>query len=140
VYYSYYAYWSFSRSWVLGHKMREDPPVFHDLRGTFVMLEAQANCATQGLNHYVLAHLVWDLDTDVDIAMEKFFREYYGPVAKPMRDYWLTTERFYSVERPGANNPPRVALRPEYWTTLKDCLATARQAAGNLPADQKRFS
>jgi hypothetical protein len=72
--------------------------------------------------------------------MEKFFQEYYGPVAKPMRDYWLTTERLYALERPGANNPPRMALRPESWTSLEECLATAMQAAANLPGDQKRFA
>jgi len=139
-YYDYYGHWTFPGPWGMVHKMREDLPAFHDLGGTFLMLEAQANFATQGLNHYILAQLVWDLDTDVDIAMEKFFRGYYGPVAKPMRNYWLTTERLYALERPGANNPPRVAMRPESWTELQQCLATATQAAANLPADQKRFA
>jgi hypothetical protein len=139
-YYDYYGHWTFPGPWGMVHKMREDLPAFHDLGGTFLMLEAQANFATQGLNHYVLANLVWNLDIDVDIAMEKFFQEYYGPVAKPMRDYWLTNERLYALERPGANNPPRVAVRPESWTELQPCLAAATQAAANLPADQKRFA
>ena len=139
-YYDYYGHWTFPGPWGMVHKMREDLPAFRDVGGTFVMIEAQANFATQGLNHYILSCLEWDLNTDVDVAMEKFFQGYYGPVAKPMRDYWLTTERFYALERPGANNPPRVALRPEYWTTLRECLDRATEAAAHLPPDQKRFA
>src|SRR5436190_17463037 len=121
------------------HKMREDLPAFRDLGGTFAMLEAQANFATQGLNHYILGQLVWNLDADVDLAMHKFFECYYGPISKQMGNYWLTTERLYALERPSANNPPRMALRPESWSTLRQCLATATQAAATLPAGQKRF-
>ncbi len=139
-YYDYYGHWTFPGPWGMVHKMREDLPAFRDLGGTFVMLEAQANFATQGLNHYVLAQLMWNLDADVDLAMEKFFQDYYGPVAKPMRNYWMTTEQLYSLERPGANNPPRMALRPESWTELERCLTAATKAAANLPAEQKRFA
>ena len=57
-----------------------------------------------------------------------------------MRDYWMTAERFYALERPATNNPPRAALRPEFWAELERCLARAVQAAANLPADQKRFA
>jgi hypothetical protein len=139
-YYDYYGHWTFPGPWGMVHKMREDLPAFRDLGGTFVMLEAQANFGSQGLNHYILANLVWNLDVDVDLAMEKFFREYYGPVYRPMRNYWLTTERLYALERPGANNPPRVAMRLESWTTLEQCLIAAKEAASKLPPEQKRFA
>jgi hypothetical protein len=139
-YYDYYGHWTFPGPWALVHKMREDLPAFRDMGGTYIMLEAQPNFATQGLNHYVLAQLAWNLDVDVDLAVEEFIHRYYGPVAEPMRDYWMTAERFYALERPATNNPPRAALRPEFWAELERCLARASQVAANLPADQKRFA
>jgi len=139
-YYDYYGVGSFLGPWGMLHKMREDLPAFYDLGGNFLVLEALPNFATQGLNNYMAARLCWNVDADVDLLLEEFFTKYYGPAAEPMRNYWLASERFYNLERPGTTNPPRALFHPEFFTELDGDLAAARQAVANLPAEQKRFA
>jgi hypothetical protein len=139
-YYDYYGVGGYYGPWPYVHKLREDLPAFHDMGGTFVVLEAQPNFATQGLNHYAATQLVRDIGADIDIALEKFFREYYGPAAKPMRDYWLVAERYYATERPNTSSAACTPMRPEFWQDLAGCLARAGRIAARLPAHQKRFA
>ncbi|MDO8587514.1 MAG: DUF4838 domain-containing protein [Armatimonadota bacterium] len=139
-YYDYFGQVSYLGPWSMVHKMREDIPAFRDLGGTFLMLENQPLFITQGLNHYISGRLVWDVNVDVDLALEEFFREYYGPAAKEMREYWLMAERFYALERPSSNWYPRAGIRHEFWTELAGCLARAEKSVADLPASQKRFA
>jgi len=138
-YYDYYgAYFS---PWGVIHKMREDLPAFHDLGGTYLVLEAQPMFAIQGLNHYIANLLNHDLDTDVDLAMEEFFQKYYGPAAGPMRDYWLGVERRFALERPCTNNiGSRPAMHADFWEELDLPLRQAGALAAALPAEDKRFA
>lgn len=139
-YYDYYGVGGYYGPWPMVHKLREDIPAFHDVGGTFLVLEAQPNYLTQGLNHYAATQLVRDINADIDIALEKFFRGYYGPAAKPMRDYWLTAEKYYAIERPNTSSAACAPMRPEFWNDLAACLARANKIAAHLPAGQKRFA
>ena len=139
-YYDYYGHYAFFGPWAMTHKMREDLPAFHDMGGTFLVLENQPNFALQGLNHYISAHLIWDVDADVDLLLEEYFQQYYGPAAAPMRRFWLTAERYYALERPGIMTNALVAARPEFWIELEGCLAEAEGVIDKLPADQQRFA
>ncbi|MHB0939041.1 MAG: DUF4838 domain-containing protein [Armatimonadota bacterium] len=139
-FYDYYGHWAFYGPWAMVHKIREDIPAFHDLGGTYMVLEAQPNFAGQGLNHYICNLLARDLDADVDLALEELFRNYYGPAAAPMRSYWLGAERWYALERPSTNSYPRAIQHAEFWTELDGYLQAAQQAAANLPAGQKRYT
>ncbi|MHB0936789.1 MAG: DUF4838 domain-containing protein [Armatimonadota bacterium] len=138
-YYDYYGHWQFFGPWAMTHKMREDLPAFHELGGTFLVLENQPNFAIQGLNHYISARLIWDVDADVDLLLEEYFQRYYGPAAGPMRKFWLTAERYYALERPGIMTNALVAQRPEFWIELEGCLAEAEGIIAKLPAGQKRY-
>jgi len=138
-YYDYYGHWQYFGPWAMVHKMREDLPAFHELGGTFLMLENQPNFAIQGLNHYISARLIWDLDADVDLLLEEFFTKYYGPAAGPMRKFWLAAERHYALERPGIMTNALVAARPEFWAELDGCLTEAEGVIAGLPAGQQRF-
>lgn len=139
-YYDYYGHYYYFGPFGVVHKMREDLPAFHDLGGTFLVFEAQPNFAGQGLNHYVAGRLAWDVDADVDVLLEEFFQKYYGPAAEPMRNYWLTAEKHFALERPGTGTEMRVAARPEFWNELDGCLKQAEAIVAKLPAEQKRFA
>ena len=139
-YYDYYGHWNYFGPWAMAHKMREDLPAFRALGGTFLVLENQPNFAMQGLNHYLSARLIWDIGADVDLLLEEYFQQYYGPAAGPMRKFWLTAERYYALERPGILTNALVAQRPAFWTELEGCLAEAEGVIATLPAGQKRYS
>jgi hypothetical protein len=139
-YYDYYGQCVYFGPWGIVHKMREDLPAFHDLGGSFLVLENQPDFILQGMNHYISSKLVWDIDTDVDLALEEFFREYYGPAAPQMRGFWLTGERLFALERPSSNMYPRAAYRDGFWEALAPYLQKARKAVAHLPASQKRYT
>ncbi|NQU12176.1 DUF4838 domain-containing protein, partial [bacterium] len=138
-YYDYYGHYYYFGPWAVIHKMREDLPAFRELGGTFVTVEAQPNFGMQGLNLYVAARLIWDIDADVDVVLDEFFRKYYGPAAEPLRAFWLAAERHFALERPGTMTESRVAAHPEFWGELDGHLRAAEQAVANLPAEQQRF-
>jgi len=138
-YYDYYG--AYISLWGVIHKMREDLPAFHDLGGTYLMLEAQPMFATQGLNLYIANQFNHDIDVDVDLAMDEFFQKYYGPVAQPMRDYWLGIERRFALERPCTNNiGSRPSMHADFWEELDVPLRQAGAMAATLPAEDKRFA
>lgn len=139
-YYDYYGHYYFFGPFAVIHKMREDIPEFKDLGGTFLILETQPNFGMQGLNCYMAAQLEWNVDADTDLLLEDFFTKYYGPAAEPMRNFWLTAEKYYALERPGAMTETRVANRPEFWTELGGYLKQAQKAVAALPPGQKRFA
>jgi len=139
-YYDYYGHWYYFGPWDITQKIREDLPAFREAGGTFVMYEAQPNFAMQGLNHYIAGRLTWDLNADVDLLREEFFRKYYGPAADPMRSFWQTEERFFALQRPGIQTESRLAAQPEFWAELDGDLRQAEAAVAQLPADQQRFT
>jgi len=139
-YYDYYGHWSAFGPWSMVSKLREDLAAFHDMGGTFLALECQPNFAAQGLNDYIAGRLEWDIHADVDLLLEDFFTEYYGPAAAPMRNYWLGGERWYNTERPGNSSPPRVYYHPEFWTELDGYLQQAKKLTAKLPPAQQRFA
>ena len=135
-YYDYYGHWSFFGPWVMTHKMREDLPVFRELGGTFLILEAQPNFASQGINHYVASRLAWDINIDVDEVLDEFFEKYYGPAETAMRNYWLGAERRFALTRPGTN-ADRAARDPEFATELEAALKQAEQAVAGAEVPQR---
>jgi len=139
-YYEYTGSIFFFGPWTLVNKLREDMPAFHELGGTYLHFEWQSLFATQGLNWYVSSLLTWNLDADVDIALEEFFTKYYGPAAEPMRNYWMAMDRLYSLERSGSSPSQRIFSRPENWTELDGYLREAGQLVATLPPAQKRFA
>jgi len=139
-YYEYIGNAEFFGPWGLVYKIREDLPAFHELGGTYLQPEGQAFFATQGLTFYINERLTWDVDADVDLLMEEYFTRFYGPAAKPMRDYWMAIERLYALERPGTRLERRVLPRPEDWAALDNYLQQAQRITSKLPAAEKRFA
>lgn len=50
------------------------------------------HCASDGLNYYVLAKLLWDPKTDVDAAIADYCRAGFGPAAGTVREYFRHCE------------------------------------------------
>lgn len=51
------------------------------------------NWATHGLNHYVLAKLLWNPDGDVDALIDEYCRSGFGPAAAPIKRYFARVEQ-----------------------------------------------
>lgn len=136
-YYDYYGHYYYFGPWGIIQKIREDLPAFRDLGGTFVMIEAEPVFASQGLNHYIAARLVWDVNADVDLLLDEFYEKYYGPAEAPMRDFWRDAERRFALTRPGTH-AERAADDPEFWSELDGLLKKAEQAVA-APDTAQRF-
>jgi hypothetical protein len=138
-FYDYYGMFDFFGPWGIVHKIREDLPAFKELGGTFVVIESQPNFAMNGLNLYIAARLVWDLDADVDVLTEEYVTKFFGPAAGPMREFFRGAERHYALTRPGTRAEERVGERPAFWTELDGYLKDAERLTHDLPESQKRF-
>jgi hypothetical protein len=68
-----------------------------------------------GLNLYVAARLMWDVDADVDALVEEYITKYLRPTAAdPMRDFFSANERFYALtQRARLRAANRVGREPE---------------------------
>lgn len=140
-FYDYYGHYNFFGPWGILHKIREDMPAFKELGGTFVVIESQPNFAMHGLNLYVAARLVWDIDADVDAVAEEYVTKFYGPAASPMRDFYRATERHYALTRPGTQAALRVARDPEFWRETDEHLKRAEAAVAAMKdGPGKRFA
>jgi hypothetical protein len=79
------------------HVIRDDIPYYHRLGAEgFYTQPAGRRWPACGLNHYVAAKLVWDVDLDVDRLLEDFCEKFYAEAADPMRAYWRTLERAFA--------------------------------------------
>jgi hypothetical protein len=139
-FYDYYGHYNFFGPWGILHKMREDLPAFREMGGTFVVIESQPNFAMHGLNLYVAARLIWDVDADVDVVAEQYVTKFYGPAAEPMRAFFRAAERHYALTRPGVETALRVGQKKEFWDELDGHLKRAQGLTRELGADQKRFA
>jgi hypothetical protein len=50
--------------------------------------------AVAGLNQYVMAKLLWDMDQSVDAIIDDYCEKGFGPAARPMRRYFETLENY----------------------------------------------
>jgi hypothetical protein len=49
----------------------------------------------QHLNIYVTGRLYWNTDLDVDALLAEYFKLFYGPAEKEMKEFWLTSENYW---------------------------------------------
>lgn len=53
-----------------------------------ISTESRSAFATIFINLYIRARLLWNPDENVDRLLEEFYPAFYGPMAKPMSEYW----------------------------------------------------
>ena len=80
--------------WPLVHTMRKDIPYYRDrgVEGFYTQL-SDTLWHRLGLNYYVAAKLCWNADLNVDALLEDYFEKFYGPAAKPMKEYFMAMEQ-----------------------------------------------
>ena len=73
----------------------------HGFSGEFIEAESWRSSlpkkmnypATQHLNLYLTGKLYWDPDADVDAMLDEYYRLFYGPAEKPMREFFTLAIR-----------------------------------------------
>ncbi|MFO8080247.1 MAG: DUF4838 domain-containing protein [Armatimonadota bacterium] len=68
----------------------EDIPWYHEHNVVGINSEALGMWGNVGLNFYLAAKMMWDVDTDVEAVLDDYFAGMYGPAATPMREYFET--------------------------------------------------
>jgi hypothetical protein len=68
----------------------EDIPWYHEHNVVGINSEALAMWGNVGLNFYLAAQMMWDVETDVEAVLDDYFGGMYGPAAAPMREYFET--------------------------------------------------
>jgi hypothetical protein len=61
---------------------------FHDHKTLGISAESEDNFGSFGVDYWVAARLMHDLDQDVDALLDDYFASGYGPAAEPIRRYW----------------------------------------------------
>lgn len=130
----YEYYWKVSwlnLPWPIVHTLGRDLPYLRDLGVMGVATQYTTNFATNGLDYYVAAKLLWDADLDVDALVGDFYEKAYAEAVEPMSQYHERLERA-AVEAGvhlASQRPYDEALRlftPELLAELDDCIAHAR--------------
>jgi hypothetical protein len=61
--------------------------VEHNVKGVFTQGSREVGGEFCGLRNYLLAKLLWNSHCDVDALMNEYLAGYYGPAARPIREY-----------------------------------------------------
>ena len=93
----YEYYWKLAANelpYPIVHSIRKDIPYFHK-KGCFGLYTqySSKNVGTLGLNYYVAAKLLWNVNADVDKILDDFYHKFYGPAWEPMKGYYETLEK-----------------------------------------------
>ena len=73
--------------------------------------EMSNNWGPRGLGYYLLANLLWDVNSDLRALMEDFYKSAFGPSERPMKRYY---DRWYSPNKPRFSRDPRKCLKDDY--------------------------
>ncbi|MCX7887642.1 MAG: DUF4838 domain-containing protein [Verrucomicrobiae bacterium] len=115
----------------------------HDWPGLY------GNWATQGLNYYVVAMMLWDPMQDIEALIEDYIRAAYGEQARPaMRRYFdklealtdeLLSNRAYAAVRAKSNPEPLLAHYTDArLAELERCLTEAHRATTPESPERRR--
>jgi hypothetical protein len=94
--YEYYQISGMTRAnlpWPVIHTMRSDIPYYRNKGIEGFYTQTSDDWSKLGLNFYVAAKLCWNADLNVDDLIDDYFDKFYGPAAKPAKDYFMTMEK-----------------------------------------------
>jgi hypothetical protein len=141
--YEFYGHFFVGATWPIVHSIRRDIPYFHQLGIERFISESQQHWATQGLNLYLAAKLLWDPDTDVDALLAEYFERFYGKAAGPMRRYferWEEAMVATAAEGDGSYEWLRMFTNPMVAETGQYLAEAERLAAQDTVKVQKRVA
>ena len=96
------------------HSIRADLPFYHGNNVVGFTTEGHNTFLRTGLNYYVRARLMWDVEADVDALLDDFHKRFFGPAEAPMRAF------FDEIEGLLADSPEHVpwTSRLGDWTRI----------------------
>jgi hypothetical protein len=106
------------------------------------------NWATQGLNYYILAKLLWNPNLDVDAEIDSYCQSGFGRGWKDIRSYLARLEQLMNqtaavTHTPGPDTPEGSILipyTPEVLQELRGYLDAADRAASDDAPSQRRIA
>lgn len=113
------------------HKLAEDLRTFahHSLVGTDFD-SCMHHWATEGVNYYVLARLLWDPDANVDAILDDYCHAGFGGAAREVRRYLARIEELTNEIAARDGDPPS-AYSPAVVAGLRRMLEAADKLAGD---------
>lgn len=137
--YSYYRKYAWrSLPNIIPHYMQNDVRFYHDcgIRGISVYSEP-GDWFTYGLNHYILAHLAWNPEVDVDKLIGDYCAGVYGSAAKLVISVYDDLEH---IVRFACKIPHTKQKKPEqyagYFERLEICSSKVNMAVGEYSIDE----
>ena len=83
---------------------RKSIPKLRAMGATDATVQTCVNWHTMVPGAWVLSHLLWDVDTDVNALLAEFYPDYYGAAADTMRQYDHIIEQAYESSSAYAGN------------------------------------
>ena len=74
------------------HSIRANLPFYHENSVVGFTTEGHNTFLRTGLNYYVRARLMWDVNADVDALVDDFHERFFGPAEAPMRAFFDQVE------------------------------------------------
>jgi sulfatase modifying factor 1 len=137
--YDYYGHFYVMAPWPIVHDISKDLPYYRSIGVTGFESETQQHWANQGINFYLTSKLVWNTHRKTDEILDDFYRGFYGPAEKPMRQYWNAWEAAMSKQKCGGYN--WIAMfTPELMAKTGKLLDEAEKLAGNNRKVQQRLA
>jgi hypothetical protein len=94
-------------------------------------IESMGNWHTMIPGNYVIASLLWNVDSDVPAMLDEFYANYYGPAGPAMREYNTLLENAYESTSAfaGCTFSMHRIFTPQLMNQLETALAKAMAAA-----------
>jgi hypothetical protein len=119
----------------LARKYRRDMPLLKKWGVIGFADEGRSVLAEAGIApRYLRARMMWDPDLDADALLGEFYRDWYGPAAKPARAFWEALEEALG-KTPMLGHEDRI-LPYVYTPALLAGLEKQSAAAGKLAAGE----
>jgi len=125
---------------IYAHKMSEDFSQIgkHNMIGTDLD-SCMNNWATQGLNYYVMAKLLWNPDADVHALIDDYCASGFGKGAHAVKGYFLRLEALTN-EMAKEGKRPTEPFTPEVVAELRGILDEAKESTQNDPDAMRRVA
>ena len=111
------------------HVIRKDIPYFHSIGVEGFYTQAAGNrWPSCGLNHYIAAKLLWNVELDVELLLADFYEKFYGDAGQAMQVYYERLDRAF--------REANACLSPFglEWTTFAACHFFTPEVLSDLDA------
>ena len=105
--------------------------------------ESHPHWGPQGLELYLCARLLWNPGLNVDRELDMYYRNYYGPAAKPMQAYHETLMRALATHPYPVHSGGRgihLMFTPQRVATLKQHMQQASTMVQDNPLYRRRLA